>query len=651
MIIITSISPTHKNFKIQQDAVDSYIKLGLKVYSFNTKDELKLLKSKFLNVIFKEVDNINTGLELFNKPYININYLIEKGFELDDNIFILNSDIILDYNIKILNKIKEYTNNGLVIGIRYNIGENIELEKYGIDGFALNIKFKDIFKDSIYCMGQSWWDYDLPYTFIDNNIIVYRIDSYFLIHNEHKQQWKTKDWITLSNYFKLTHNILTKDPAIIAMDIRNEINNKSIKFDYNMNIYERLNILIGNNKNNTIIEIGANIGQDTKQLLKYRSIVHAFEPDPRNEINIQSNNLIVNKLAISNKIGQEQFYLSNRKQSRWTESSSIKTPINHLIKYPYIDFDKVIEVDSITLDKYTNQKDIKHIDFIWCDIQGAEKEMILGAKTSLSFTKYLYIEYSNEELYEDQPNLTTLISLLPGKWNIIEDYGTDILLENITYNPIISKIIKQPKTLNNLITILTVCSRPENLDNIYNSIISQNYDNFKWIVSFDSDEIPNCPKEDKRILYVKYKNGSSDVTNYAALNNIFDNYIDEEIYFHIIDDDNILFPNYFNSINNIINSRDNIKFIVYNQEFKDNKLRFIAKTNNIRQGFIDIAQVCFHSDLIENTRFIQNYTADGIFYQQLFNKIKSEKSKWEWVNKTFCYYNYLNNSENKIKTI
>lgn len=205
--------------------------------------------------------------------------------------------------------------------------------------------------------------------------------------------------------------------------------------------------------------------------------------------------------------------------------------------------------------------------------------------------------------------------------------------------------------MNNKITIITICSRPEYLDKIYNSIKYQNYNNFEWIISFDAEdkpkEIPFKLKNGNDITKIKlvnYKNKETDVTNYAAINNIFDNYIKEDTWCHIIDDDNILYPNYFNIINDKINSNSNLKFIYYQQQYQDGIFRFGCRTNDIKEGHIDMAQVCFNSSIIEDTRFIQKYTADGIFYNTLFNKTVKDKSTWCVIPQYLCYYNYIVNS-------
>ena len=70
----------------------------------------------------------------------------------------------------------------------------------------------------------------------------------------------------------------------------------------------------------------------------------------------------------------------------------------------------------MTLDSYA--KNLGRIDFIWADVQGAERKMIQGGLQTLSRTEWLYTEYSDVELYEGQPSLSEILVMLPD-WRVV----------------------------------------------------------------------------------------------------------------------------------------------------------------------------------------------------------------------------------------
>ena len=102
--------------------------------------------------------------------------------------------------------------------------------------------------------------------------------------------------------------------------------------------------------------------------------------------------------------------------------------------WPDIKFDKVLTVESVTLDKYVKDNNIDIIDFIWADVQGAEDLMLIGGKETFRHkVRFLYTEYAqtdNEAYYEHSPNRDVLLAMLGHRWEVIQDFGTDILLRN-----------------------------------------------------------------------------------------------------------------------------------------------------------------------------------------------------------------------------
>ncbi|MBR9701522.1 FkbM family methyltransferase [Candidatus Pacearchaeota archaeon] len=196
-------------------------------------------------------------------------------------------------------------------------------------------------------------------------------------------------------------------------------------------------------KNNPVIlEIGANTGVDTKEFLdEFRRIkIFCFEPDERAikrfKKRVKDKRCELFEIAISSKNGQTTFYVSDGKGPKkgWNLSSSIKKPKNHLKLNPDITFDKKMIVKTKRLDTWAKENKIGRIDFIWADVQGAERELIKGGiKTLNNKTKYFYTEFSNDELYEGQPTLDEICQLLPN-FKIIEIFGDDVLLKNNNLN-------------------------------------------------------------------------------------------------------------------------------------------------------------------------------------------------------------------------
>ena len=87
------------------------------------------------------------------------------------------------------------------------------------------------------------------------------------------------------------------------------------------------------------------------------------------------------------------------------------------------------------LDTFCKEHNIKKINFIWMDVQGAEDLVFKGAKELLTNNKidYIYTEYSDRELYENQMNLKQITEGLPN-YEILDFFnesgGTDVLLKN-----------------------------------------------------------------------------------------------------------------------------------------------------------------------------------------------------------------------------
>ena len=199
---------------------------------------------------------------------------------------------------------------------------------------------------------------------------------------------------------------------------------------------------------NTFVEIGMHFGTDTQDFRKMhpQARIVCFEPDPRNIEMIKKlgNNKICElyELALSSTNEPMDFYLSSGDsrgrlndplltENDWSCSSSLKKPTGHLLQHKWITFPNSVKVKCCKLDEFEPLKNTK-IDFMWVDVQGAEDLVFSCAKETLKNTHYVYTEYCNEQLYENQLNLQGVLQLFPN-FKVLHDFGGDVLLENMAF--------------------------------------------------------------------------------------------------------------------------------------------------------------------------------------------------------------------------
>lgn len=139
-------------------------------------------------------------------------------------------------------------------------------------------------------------------------------------------------------------------------------------------------------KGDRVVDLGANIGYYVtieSVVLGEEGHIIAIEPDSKNlsilkknlELNHISNIVDVYPLAISDKIGQINFYVSDR--CNWHSTMNLG---DEYIK-------ETVEVESRTLDDLVGEQ--LKIDFIRMDIEGAEVEAIKGMQNTLKRNKNL----------------------------------------------------------------------------------------------------------------------------------------------------------------------------------------------------------------------------------------------------------------------
>ncbi len=190
-----------------------------------------------------------------------------------------------------------------------------------------------------------------------------------------------------------------------------------------------------------IFEVGCNDGSDTLEFVRRfpSARIYCFEPEPRairrfkQKLDKSMPQVTLFELALTDSDGWIDFHQSDGENGDlpegWDYSGSVRAPKSHLTKHPRVKFEKTTRVRTTTLDKICNDLGVSHIDFIWMDVQGAEGDVLRGARGMLPSIDYIYTEYSNEELYEGQLGLDGLKSELIN-FDVIVRYPGDVLFRN-----------------------------------------------------------------------------------------------------------------------------------------------------------------------------------------------------------------------------
>ena len=197
----------------------------------------------------------------------------------------------------------------------------------------------------------------------------------------------------------------------------------------------------------TVLELGANSGSDTLRMLDVfpEATFHCLEPEPRAyallERHLAGKRAHLYPVAVAAADGPLRFHQSSGEPpgyegqipDGWLGSGSIHAPKIHLSEFEWCRFESAITVEGVSLDSWAERNGVGDVDFIWADVQGAERELIEGGRATLARTRYLYTEYSDHELYEGQPTLAELLRLLPG-FAVVKRYSDrhqgDVLLRN-----------------------------------------------------------------------------------------------------------------------------------------------------------------------------------------------------------------------------
>jgi len=211
-----------------------------------------------------------------------------------------------------------------------------------------------------------------------------------------------KNWVEISKLI-LKGKKYTKVILRNGMQIEAPIDNPLLQIVHKIyfkNVYNPVYLPI--NANDIVVDIGANIGVFTLfAASKTTNKVFAFEPFPENFLFLNQNinrnclkNVIAYETAVSDKIGSDKLFCD--------ESGGGHTMLEKLETY--------VEVPTTTLQKIIDTNNIKQVDFLKIDCEGAEG-LILNS-TPLEYLKKvrkISIEFHDNVSSLKHENLSRLL--------------------------------------------------------------------------------------------------------------------------------------------------------------------------------------------------------------------------------------------------
>jgi len=181
------------------------------------------------------------------------------------------------------------------------------------------------------------------------------------------------------------------------------------------NAYKDQRVLLKNLESGIILDVGANVGDTVKLYQNYFPgyKIFCFEPFPEScdylkKRFIKDSNISIVEKALGSKGQTKTLYVSN-----FSNLNSLQRPNERA--WGFAD-KKSIDVETIILDQYCYENDIKQIDILKLDVQGSELDVLKGSKTMLEKgnISLVYVEWQVVPLYENHHKYYKIGEFLAG---------------------------------------------------------------------------------------------------------------------------------------------------------------------------------------------------------------------------------------------
>lgn len=195
--LVTSIAP--RNIENQQQAVQSWLRLGFSVTSLNVPSEISDLKPFFEGVEFHAVSR--DARADCGRPLVYLDdvftFLREKGTPVCG---LINSDIHLRASPATIDFVVAQAREAVVLACRTDLDSLSDpvgvVYRHGFDVFLFDKKILEFLPTTPFCLGQPWWDYWFPASILFKSPRSYPLKLLvfpFALHIRHASNWNHDD--------------------------------------------------------------------------------------------------------------------------------------------------------------------------------------------------------------------------------------------------------------------------------------------------------------------------------------------------------------------------------------------------------------------------------------------------------------------------
>lgn len=222
MILYTSLSPSAKSAEVQRACVKSWIDHGHAVTCVQGHDDD--VSASLPDGV--EVVRVRPMLAGHNpRPYVSLDSILDAFLSSDqDRCGIINGDIEISDPGGVLHEER----SGLVCMRRHDHDGDLSRAKVFPSGFDMFVIGRDhalSVPRSMFVIGQTFWDYWLPWSCMQAGHRLTTIDAPLIFHRRHPLNYANHDWLrTVQHFCWLTRRSSMSQPHRVSGEIHAALN-------------------------------------------------------------------------------------------------------------------------------------------------------------------------------------------------------------------------------------------------------------------------------------------------------------------------------------------------------------------------------------------------------------------------------------------